>query len=322
VGGYTLSRSLISSGEFKALSLHKSQKANFQGAGVINGDKVFWYRDTDSLCYQADIQVSSGNGCFLNDFMLLENTNLTEEDHLPYDGTWIPADEEKSVTVTFPQPQKLTHIRIYDNPSPEDNVLGGEILFPDGSKTTFGPLDPEGAVTTIPLDSVVVTDFTLVLTETEGEKAGLTELEAFSETPDHGMRFLKLVDNQDNFIYDYWIPTGSDAELGVYACGLTDEEQQNLKVHVDNQKCGAEFKKGVLRVVCPEGESVTLTVSVEGADLSDTVRIHNPGKLKRLYYHWEQTLEEQLFRKYCDGICWRSASLKLISDAAEILAQS
>lgn len=314
VGDYTLSRSMVSSRAFQTLALYQSQDAALQAAGIINGDKVSWFRSTESLCYEADIQVSSGNGSLLNDFMLLENLDLRDSEHQPYDGTWVPTDEERTVTVTFQAPQKLTEIRIYDNPSPVDNVLAGKVLLSDGSEIGFGPLDIHGAAVTIPVDRTDITDFTVALTETEGELAGLTEVEAFSKIPEHGLRFVKFMDSQDNFTYDYWISSGLDTELGIYTSGLTNEEQQKLSFACNNPKCDLKFENSVLQVLCPKGERMELTVSVEGTDLSDTIRVHNPRRLQRLHFRFGQTLEEQVFWKYRGGLCERSAALKLFKD--------
>lgn len=57
-----------------------------------------------------------------------------------------------------------------------------------------------------------------------------------------------------------------------------------------------------------------LTVSVEGTDLSDTIRVHNPRRLQRLHFRFGQTLEEQVFWKYRGGLCERSVALKLFKD--------
>lgn len=319
VWDHALSRSLFSSRIYDTLALYSSQEAVFHAGGIINGDKVVWYRDTNSLCYEADIQVSSGDGSLLNDFMLIEHTNLLEENRLPCDGTWIPTDGEKRAAVTFPEPVTVTQVRLYDNPSPEDNVLAGSIVFDDGSEVKFGPLDPGGAAMTVQTDKASVTGFSVILTDTEGSGAGLTEIEAFSGIPDHGLRYLKLTDREGNFVYDYWLPDGSETYLELYSCGVSREERSGLQLNWDNQKCWAEWENGRIWIICPEGKTMTLTVSTGDGGLSDTVRIHNPGKLTRAQYAVSQTLEEQIFQKYCDGAHRRSATYKLLVTALDFI---
>lgn len=308
----SLSRSLFSCRIFETLALHASQDAHFQGARVINGDRVVWYRDTNSLCYGAQIQVSSGDGSLLNDFMIAESHDLRDFTRLPSDGTWIPEDGEKTATVTFPQPVSLKQIVLYDSPSPEDNVLSGSICFEDGTEVTFGPLAPEGAPTVLEVQKSQVTGFRVTLLDTVGSRAGLAEIEAFERIPDSGFRYIKLMDGKDNFIYDYWLEEGIKTDLRLYSCGLREDMLESLEISWDNQKCWAELSEGKIQIICPEGKTMLLRVSVGGTDISDTVRISNPGKLTRLQYTLCRTLEENLFQKYCDGYHRNSATYKLL----------
>lgn len=311
----SLSRSLVGMPLYDTMLRYHSQRAGSQAARVINGDKVFWYRDTNSLCYSASIRVSSGDGAKLTDFMLLENLNLVDPQHPPTDGCWIPTDREKSVRVTFPEPVDIAQLRLYDNPSPEDNVLAGVIRFPDDTEVPFGPLDPQGAAVTIPVEKSQIIGFELYLTETEGEQAGLAELEAFREPPEHGLRYVKLMDSRENFLYDYWVPESSKDTLLVYTAGLRGEELDSLTLSWDNVKCWAQLKDGRISVICPKGERMNLTLRLEGTDISDTVRIGNPKKTVRLYTALSQTLEEQFYLQYWSGNYRLSALYKLLATA-------
>ena len=314
-----LSRSLLTCRIAETLGLYVSQEAQFQAARVVNGDKVFWYRDTGSLCLDATVKVSSGEGSLLNDFMLAENLDLKEEGRLPEDGTWIPEDPEKIAAAFFSRPVSVGEIRLYDNPSPADNVLSGVIVFDDGDRIPFGPLDPEGAAAVIPVDKSQVTAFTVQLLETEGQRAGLTEMEAFAQAPDHGLRYLKLTDSQDNFVYDYWIPEGSEAVFGICSQGLDPQLREDLKLEWDSQKCWAGLEEGKIRVIVPQGKTVTLTVSIDDGTVSDTVRIHNPGPAARLRCRVAQLLEREVFQKYCDGAHRNSAVYKLLATALDLI---
>lgn len=318
VGADTLSRSLFTSGIYRTLELYASQDAVFQAARVINGDKVFWFRDTHSLCLNADIAVSSGNGHLLNDFMLLENHDLVGNGDTPYDGVWAPEGETPSASVTFRSAADVRIITLYDNPSPRDNVLGGRIVFEDGSEIPFGPLAPGGAGVQIPVEKTGVSSFTVVLTDVEGERPGLTEIEAFSRMPEPGLRYVKLMDRDENFVYD-WIMEDSEGFLDVYTQGLTEEEVRSLTLSWNNTKCWAEFEDGRIRIICPEGKEMLLTVALDGTDISDTVRISNPGELTCLYYKLCQTLEAQVFQKYCDGAHRNSAAYKLLMTAVSLI---
>lgn len=67
----SVSRSILKCPDYKALSKHLTQFAYTLAARIINGDMVYWNRRTDSLTYDADITVSSGDAKLLNDFKLV-----------------------------------------------------------------------------------------------------------------------------------------------------------------------------------------------------------------------------------------------------------
>ena len=318
VGGGTLSRSLPSSKLFQELKCHVTQGAQERADRIINGDKVFWYRATNSLCHQAQITVSSGNGALLNDFMLLENTNVLDDDHMPHDGVWIPEGEEKQATVTFDRPQEVRLVRLYDSPSEQDNILAGKLLFDDGTEVKFGPLDSKGAAVTIDVGEKTVSGFTVILTETEGENPGLTEIEAFDREPTHGLPYVKLMDESGNFLYDYWTTEGANCYLSVYSQCVSQEDLDSLQLSWDNQDCWAEWDNGKIRVIVPEGKSMKLQIAVEGSDISDTVQISNPEKLTRLHCRVAQFLEKQILRHKYDRFFERSAAYKLLVTALDL----
>ena len=94
---------------------------------MINGDKVFWQRRTDSLCAKAVITASSGHSERLNDFKLLDSTDLMGW-AAPYDGVWTPekGDADRSFTVTFAEESTVASVRLYGSPSEKDRVLNAK----------------------------------------------------------------------------------------------------------------------------------------------------------------------------------------------------
>lgn len=312
VGSYTLSRSLVTSGTYHTLMLHESQNARYHAASVINGDKVVWYRDTNSLCLDAEITAASGRTDFLNDFMILENTNLVDNNHSPYDGVWIPTDDEKKVQMTLSEPSDIKQITLYDHPSPEDNVSEGIILFEDGTQVPFGPLHPGGAATDIAVDKKQVSTFAVVLTQTEGATPGLAEIEAYAQVPDHGFRFLKLVDKEDNYVYDYWILRGQTEQLGIVTEGVSLDGDDTLEISWDNKQCKAELLDKTIQVEVPKGENMILTVKVAGTNISDTVCIRNPGMWMRFRYQISRIMEEWLLQNFWGAAYQKTACYKLL----------
>lgn len=144
--GRALSHSLTECRSFAVSREYESQMLWRIAPRIINGDKVFWQRCTGSLLYGAAVRVSSGSGAELTDFRL----RISEEPCRKGAAVRRRVDAESGDTareagVTFPAAD-VTEVRLYDNPSPEDNVLAAEIVFPSGNRYAVGTLDPAGTV--------------------------------------------------------------------------------------------------------------------------------------------------------------------------------
>lgn len=296
-----LSRSLFSSEIFQSLAIYESQFASERAEGIINGDRVFWERDTTSVCSRAQITVSSGSGSCLNDFMLLENRELTDSGHLPYDGVWIPEenDSEKCAEVILEERSDLYSIVLYDHPSSEQNVLRAEITFDDGMVVETDALCRTGAGTEVVVNKENVGSFSVRLIDTEGDQAGLTEIEAFCNPRDGGGKLIKLMDAEGNFVYDYLIPSCGCVEFDVYAYGNVPElDAAQYSVSCSDEACTAVLENGKVIVNCPVGEKTVLTISCEAEGISDSVYIRNPALLSRLWTKIHRKGEQLLRTRY------------------------
>lgn len=281
-----LSRSLPGSGQYDLLKSHVSQEAQTEAKSVINGDRVFWERYTTSLCNRAEIKVTSGDADFLNDFMLLETKDLLDGERWPCDGVWHPeeTDPEKRATVILSEKSDLTSIVLYDNPEPGQNVLQVVITFDNGEQVVTGPLDPYGAANVIAVDQKQVAFFEVELTSMEGKAAGLTEIEAFSDSPENPGGFVQLMDAEEEFVYDYITDPSGELVLQVYGYGSIPElTPENYSVSCDNENCSVVWSEQGIVVSCPAGEAVTVSVMSEEDGIWDRAYIQNPGKLKRLW---------------------------------------
>jgi len=303
VNGSGLSHSLYGCDTYKQFRLHKSQRIPQKAEGSINGDKVFWIRDTHSLSYRADIQVSSGNGSFLNNFKLVDNYDILS---VPMDlsgCTWIPDDSDSSKTadVILEEPAYIHTIRLYDDPHKDVNVLNALITFDDGSSMETGALNISTA-TDIAVNKDNVASFSVQLLETEGEGAGLTEIEFYGRERDYGFKFIKLTDMNGNFVYDYYVKKDAPEKLRIYAPGV--DESIHIE-HVVRKSNGQEergisynFKNGqTVNISCGKDETLILTARSESGLYSDTVVISNPARFMR------ETGPgiEQLFRQFFNG---------------------
>lgn len=290
-----LARSLQASLLEKELDCYRSQNAAEKGIAVINGDKVFWPRATDSLLRSASLTADSGNPDRLNDFMLLDSRHILDQAYDPFDGTWTPDenDSEKKVTVSFPDPESIREIVLYDNPDETANVLNAEIRFDDGSCFKTGPLEPFGAASRFPVEIDAVTSFSVKLTETEGEHAGLTEVEAFREARVHCPTFLKLMDLKEDFAYDYIAGVSGKASFLLYSDGEIPElTPENYEICIEEcAGCTAVIRDGKLRVFCPCGESAEISITCRENGLTDRIIVQNPPILKRAAILLSQRME-------------------------------
>ncbi len=282
----SVNRTLQKSKLYKALSKYSSQKAVECAGRIINGDKVFWQRRTDSLLYNADISVSSGDKDKLNDFMLLDCDDLINRGNYPYDGVWRPDadDAEKTIFVSFDIKKYIDHIVLYDNPSPEDNILNTVVTLDDGTKMETGMLNPYGDATIIPIGKQIKS-FTVQIDRYEGENFGLSEIEAFESESNIPPRFYKLIDDQDNFVYDYIVPLEGKQVLKIYSNHNSDSETNNLILRCDNKKCLAEFRgKGII-AKCPIGQKCQIELLSQDKQLLDRIILRNPYRVERYLLH-------------------------------------
>lgn len=271
----TLSRSLLSSGGYAVLQQYRSQDAAERAEGIINGDKVFWQRESGSLSYEAEFWVSSGDGSTLNDFVLTDRRQWHEEPGFS-DNTWIPApeDQEKRIIIKFTQPTPLSRVVLYDNPSLSDNVLEASIRLDNGEFYMTGPLDPNGSGTEISFDRAEVEELEICLMNTEGSGAGLTEVELFAVAYEPPFQFIKLTNAAGDFIYDYYLDPSGREELGLYAFGCSGQ-LSDYRIICIGEGCYATVEEDRLIMNCPPGKSCLLTLMDESGRISDTVTIRN-----------------------------------------------
>lgn len=121
----SLSHSILRCSEYKALSEHLSQYAYCYSERIINGDSVYWNRRTDSLTYNADISVSSGDASLLNDFRLIGVGNRTAGPNVKLENCvsrFDKNDAQKTVTVKFDSPKTVSCVSLYEGVAGLDEI--------------------------------------------------------------------------------------------------------------------------------------------------------------------------------------------------------
>ena len=217
--GHYLSHNLI----FRALCQHRSQSAGLHACQIINSDKVFWQRRTDSCSYYAQITVSSNfaDAHYLNDFQLYNTDDIDSEIPVFNHYAWIPDenDVEKKITFTWDDYQEVQRIVLYGLLDQEVHIQQVEIEFDNGEKVVAGPLPGKG----IPLSVTLIKPLwikwcSIKILQFDG-KGGFAECEFFAtewQKNNPIKPFIKILD-QDNFIYDYLVPTTTNQlQLRIY----------------------------------------------------------------------------------------------------------
>lgn len=311
----TISRSIFSSGSYQALKEYRSQYTTKMADGIINGDKVFWQRETGSMSYDLEFWASSGDARLLNDFMLVDKKSSQFMEALT-DATWVPDadDTEKRIIVKFPEPTVLNRVVLYDNPSLSDNVLDAALRFDDGSFVMTGPLETNGSGTEITVEKHAVSELEIVLMKTEGNAAGLSELELYQKAYEAPFSFVKVVNSEGDFVYDYYIDRDGSEEFGIYAYGCSGS-LSDYRVLCIGDGCTAMADGEKIRVNCPEGKSCTVTVVDASGSITDTVQIHNE---KTWNISFAQRFERYIRKEFREGVI-NSNTWILLRDAYDTL---
>ena len=309
-----LSIAILNNSVYKSLIAYSSQEAFTQIGAVLNGDKVFWERRTDSLLYGADILVDGEAVSLLNDFKLKDFTDISISPETASGTAYL---DGKTVRVNMEHAVSANCIYLYDNPSGTDNILEGYLAFSDGSRTEFGALNSNGSATVISFPEKQVQWFEIVPTKTEGEYAGLSEIEMYRDVSElQKDTYLMAVDSSDNFVYDYIIPQGDTAAFQLYsfphAVQLSPEDV-TLQFESDSEGNSFRWDNGTLTVSCETGSSCTVTVSA--ADISTTFTVSNPSALTRAYL----TALQHVGKTPIDLRVFFSALLSLIAKVLRVI---
>lgn len=292
-----VSHSILKCPDYKALSKHLTQFAYTLADRIINGDMVYWNRRTDSLTYDADITVSSGNAKLLNDFKLV-STDRTLPKKTKFNGcvsSFKKDDTEKTVTVKFRSPKKISCISLYDDYNLDKNILGGIITFSDGSSVEVPSLNANGSETRVEFaPKEGITSFTFKVTSFEGDTAGLCEIEAFEKTDyDLGFSFVKIKNaDTDDYMYNYFVePDTSELILGIsssdsrMSCTLKIVNGSGVKLNGNKLEFDSGFKK------------CTVRAEVDGhPEIYDQITVTRLSEKElQNYYKFQQT-DKKLFK--------------------------
>ncbi len=166
---------------FRAFSQYRSQTGYSHFFMASNSDAVFWARDLNNVALQATIKVSSGNASPINDFKLIDSSNVRRVEYTQEDllfSSWTPRsdDVEKSVLFSFPCKVRIKRIVIHQSFNPTHLKI---CVY--RNKTFLFAFTIEKTTETIDLDNEITTDaITLVFAENSGPII-IREIELYPE---------------------------------------------------------------------------------------------------------------------------------------------
>lgn len=296
IAAHMMSRSLMGSEIFRQYAIFKSHGAVMR-AIRYNSDKIVWERNSHSLLYDAEISVSSGDGTKLNDFMLYDKTGFHDVDALPLEGAWcpLPDDVKKTAAMKLAKPSNVKYLVLYNNVDKKQLVRKISIAF-DGHRPKEYELLSDGFPTYINVGMQNVSGFEIKILESTGENAGLTEIEAFEKDKSDSFSYIKIVNQSDDFVYDYWINSKGKESFNLYSVGDAPRLlPTTYRLKIDNTKCSAVIQEEMINVVCPKGERMKLTISSIENKYSDTIVVYNPYLYQRLWNNCCQHLESMYY---------------------------
>ena len=121
-------------------------------------------------------------------------------------------------------------------------------------------------------------------TSFEGDQPGLSEIEAYSTAPSAGISFIKLMNGDEDYMYDYWIDESGSESVRLYSYpNQVEIVEDNYRFSSSLNPDNVSDRGDEISISCGKGETYLLTaVSVRDPKLYDTVRISNPSPAKRL----------------------------------------
>ena len=215
----------------RALLKHKSQYIIRNADRIMNSDEIYWSRRTDGIGYSAKIETSSGDGRYLNDFMLMNVCDIDSSDFEYMEYCWKPEDCDKDKTATFSweKGQTIERIVIYSAITEKSQIEKLQIKLSNGQFFTLTDIPNNGNPVSIDIGHCEgITSCEITILNANGDNYGLSECEfyASSNEPRSINPFIKILIN-DNFAYEYVIPESErQLQVGLYSYGVERSTNQ------------------------------------------------------------------------------------------------
>lgn len=275
-----LSKNLI----YQALRCHVSQRAFLKANQIINSDQVYWIRRTDNLAFCGITTASSGNAEAVHDFKMIDVKDIAPRKPVFDTCLWEPlsSDKEKSITIHFYKPQKISRIRLYGNVNQDSRILAGRISFSNGYSVETGSLERNGQALDVQMDSQRDIEWvSFRALKTEGPHPGLTEWEIFDQ-PQPDMHVFKILVNGE-FAYYWDVYPGESPKVGFYA--YPEDVPVVWKLN------GVEMTLDTLNKNMEAGiqNAMVQAVSAAAGDILDEIYLHQASSFDKMKVNYCRT---------------------------------
>ena len=269
---------LWNSSLFNAIKAHTSQSFGFKASAVINSDIVFWQRRTDSIAYDAEIEVSSNSDTKdrLVDFKLFDILDINSLEPVLNPLAWTSSDEDTqpSLQLTWNKAQDIRQIVLYSAIDFDESCRECTVYI-DDQQVGAGIVLPKGHPLVLSLDTTYHgNQLCLVF---DGPIA-LAELEVYATAmQDNPLQpFIKIV-KADDFIYEYYVDDRKQSlDLSLYTY-MT--EAKDITLYVDGESSIERNGSDYTIHFHPKETRITVKATLKGhADCYDQVVIHRVSK--------------------------------------------
>ena len=269
---------LWNSSLFNAIKAHTSQSFGFKASAVINSDIVFWQRRTDSIAYDAEIEVSSNSDTKdrLVDFKLFDILDINSLEPVLNPLAWTSSDEDTqpSLQLTWHKAQDIRQIVLYSAIDFDESCRECTVYI-DDQQVGAGIVLPKGHPLVLSLDTTYHgNQLCLVF---DGPIA-LAELEVYATAmQDNPLQpFIKIV-KADDFIYEYYVDDRKQSlDLSLYTY-MT--EAKDITLYVDGESSIERNGSDYTIHFHPKETRITVKATLKGhADCYDQVVIHRVSK--------------------------------------------
>ncbi len=289
----SLSRVMQNSSSYRAMREYSSQTATDHANGIINSDKVFWLRRTDSVLYNSQITASSGDASRLADFKLVDSDDIKNDSGLPLKGLWQADanDEKRIVAFKLPENKKICRVVIYEDPRNENHILNaqlmvGHISYNTGEFNNGGPTVFEFPPVDTDLIGIKIKNCT-------GE-CTLLKVEAYTQPESDKAEFIKVQNSNGDFCYDYIVNKSGKEQFTVYT--FPNQKDFDFTAESSDEGVICSVENGVINVYCPQGEHAVITVkSADSPQIYDCFTVRNPDERERYILSLKQNGEQKMW---------------------------